>query len=94
LKAHTDAGLTPSDLQLHECRHSFKTFLEDSGIRESRVDRYMGHADHSVQGRYSNQSEAKYLEDAHALTGFLRRADTPARLDQVRDSRATVRDTP
>jgi hypothetical protein len=54
----------------------------------------MGHADHSVQGRYSHQSEAKYLEDAQALTAFLRRADTPARVEQLRDSRATVRDTP
>jgi integrase len=66
-RAHEDAGLEPADLQLHECRHSFKTFLEDAGIRESRVDRYMGHADHSVPGRYSHQSEAKYLEDAQAL---------------------------
>jgi hypothetical protein len=94
LKAHTDAGLEPADLQLHEARHSFKTFCEDAGIRESRLDRYMGHADHSVQGRYSHQSDAKYLEDAQALTAFLRRADTPARIARVRDSRATVRDTP
>ena len=79
-KAYEDAALEPADLQLHECRHSFKTFLEDAGIRESRVDRYMGHADHSVQGRYSHQSEAKYLEDAQALTAFLRRADTPSRM--------------
>jgi integrase len=79
-RAHTAANLEPSDLQLHEARHSFKTFLEDAGIRESRVDRYMGHADHSVQGRYSHQSEAKYLEDAQALTAFLRRADTTSRL--------------
>ena len=56
-------------LQLHECRHSFKTFLEDAEIRASRVDRYLGHADHAVQGRYSHQSDAKYLEDAQALDG-------------------------
>jgi len=62
-------------------------------VRESRVDRYMGHADHSVQGRYSHQSDAKYLEDAQALTSFLQRADNPTRLERVRDSRATVRDT-
>ena len=67
-RAYTDAGLEPNDLQLHECRHSYKSFLEDADVRESRVDRYMGHADHSVQGRYSHQSDAKYLEDAQALT--------------------------
>jgi integrase len=83
MRAYEAAKLEPSDLQLHECRHSFKTFLEDADIRESRVDRYMGHADHSVQGRYSHQSDAKYLEDAQALTGFLRRADTPTRVDNL-----------
>ena len=93
-KAHEDAGLDPADLQLHEARHTFKTFLEDADIRASRVDRYLGHADHSGQARYSRQSDAKYLEDAQALTAFLRRADTPSRVEQVRDSRATVRDTP
>jgi integrase len=92
-RAHEAAELAPKDLQLHECRHSYKTFLEDADIRESRVDRYMGHADHSVQGRYSHQSDAKYLDDAQALSAFLRRADTPTRVKQVRDSRATVRDT-
>jgi len=36
-----------------------------------------------MQGRYSHQSDAKYLEDAQALTGFLRRADTPGRVEQL-----------
>jgi len=66
-RAYKASKVEPSTLQLHECRHTYRTFTEDSGIRESRVDRYMGHADHSVQGRYSHQSEAKYLEDAQAL---------------------------
>jgi integrase len=70
------AGLVPSDLQLHECRHSYKAFLEAADIRESRVDRYMGHANHSVQARYSHQFDGKYLEDAQALSTYLRRADS------------------
>jgi hypothetical protein len=49
------------------------------------------HADHSVQGRYSHQSDVKYLEDAQALTAFLRRADTPARVEQVRQLRDSAR---
>ena len=92
-RAYKKAGLEPSDLQLHECRHSFKGFLEATDIRDSRIDRYMGHANHSVQARYSHQAEHQYLDDAKALSEYLRRADTPSRADQVRDGRATVRDT-
>jgi hypothetical protein len=40
-----------SQLQLHEGRHSFKTFLEAADIRDSRIDRYLCHANHGVQGR-------------------------------------------
>jgi integrase len=92
-RAYKGVGLEPSDLQLHECRHSYKTFLEAADIRESRVDRYMGHANHSVQGRYSHQLEAQYLDDANDLSEYLSRADTPSRIEQVRDNCATVRDT-
>jgi hypothetical protein len=66
--------------------------LEATNIRDSRIDRYLGHANHSVQARYSHQLDHQYLEDARALSEFLRRADTPSRVEQVRDSRATMRD--
>jgi integrase len=79
-----------SQLQLHEGRHSFKAFLEAADIRDSRIDRYMGHANHSVQGRYSHQLDAQYLDDAKALSEYLRLADTPSRVQQVRTSRAPV----
>jgi integrase len=88
------AGLEHSNLQLHEGRHSYKTFLEATEIRDSRIDRYMGHANHTVQARYSHQLDAKYLDDAQALSEYLRLADTPSRAEEVRDNRATVRDTP
>lgn len=90
-RAFKKKGFEPADLQLHECRHTFKAFLEATEIRDSRIDRYMGHSNHTVQARYSHQLEAQYLEDAKALTDYLRRTDTPSR---VRDSRATVHDTP
>jgi hypothetical protein len=70
--------------------HSFKTFLEAADIRDSRIDRYMCHANHSVQGRYPHQLDAQYLDDAKALSEYLRLADTPGRMQQVRTSRAPV----
>ena len=92
-RAFKHAKLEPSDLQLHECRHSYKSWLEDIGIPDSRIDRYLGHSDGSVQRRYSHQLDHQYLEDAQALTDYVRRAVSPTRGDQVRDSRATVRDS-
>jgi integrase len=83
------AELEPSDFQLHEGRHSFKAFLEATEIRDSRIDRYLGHAKHSVQARYSHQLDPSYLDDAKALSAFLR-LDTPARMEMVRTSRAPV----
>jgi hypothetical protein len=37
--------------------------------------------------------EAQYLDDANDLSEYLSRADTPSRIEQVRDNCATVRDT-
>lgn len=91
-RAYKAAGLVPTDLQLHECRHSYKAFLEAADIRESRVDRYMGHANHSVQARYSHQFDGKYLEDAQALSAYLRRADSPGRMEQLEKAEATTRE--
>jgi integrase len=81
-RAYTKAKLEPADLQLHECRHSFSSWLSAAGVPDSRADRYMGHADHSTPGRYRHQLDAQYLEDAQAFGDYLRRADTPSRLAQ------------
>jgi integrase len=98
-----DAGFEPADFQMHEARHSYRTFLAAAGIPRDRRDRYLGHADGSVGSRYEHQLEHQYLDDARTLGEYLTRADTPARIeeldeieirDEVRDSRATVRDAP
>jgi integrase len=91
-RAWRKAGITPSDFQLHQARHSYKSYLEATEIRDSRINRYMGHADHSVQARYSHQLDPLYLDDSQALTRYLDRADAPTR-EALRDSRATVSDT-
>ena len=56
---------------LHEARHSFSTWLDHAGISEARADRYMGHANPSVQARYRHQLEGQLAEDASRLEDYL-----------------------
>jgi integrase len=56
---------------LHECRHSFSTFLDAAGISETRADRYMGHSNSSVANRYRHQLEGQLVEDAARLDEYL-----------------------
>jgi integrase len=69
-----------SYLQLHECRHSYSSFLAAAGIPKERRDLYRGHADHSMEGRYTHQLDASHLDDARTFSDYLRKADTPTRL--------------
>lgn len=87
------AGLEPFNLQLHEGRHTCKTLMAAAGIPPDRRDRYLGHANNSVAGRYEHQLEHQYLDDAKTFAEYLRRADTPTRVEQVRDNCATVSDS-
>jgi hypothetical protein len=66
-----DAGFEPADFQMHEARHSYRTFLAAAGIPRDRRDRYLGHADGSVGGRYEHQLEHQYLDDARTLGEYL-----------------------
>jgi hypothetical protein len=70
-KAWDDAGL--QRITLHECRHSFSTFLDAAGVSETRADIYMGHANHSVSRRYRHPSQ--YAEDAARLDEYLSGAE-------------------
>jgi integrase len=58
-------------LTLHEARHSFSTFLDAAGISETRADRYMGHSNGSVAGRYRHQLPTQLAEDARTLDTYL-----------------------
>jgi integrase len=78
------------DLNLHEARHSYSSYLAAAGIPKDRRDRYLGHADHSMDGRYTHQLDPSYLDDAQTFSDYLNRADTPSRVQQVRTSRAPV----
>jgi integrase len=56
---------------LHECRHSYSTYLDASGISETRADRYMGHSNPSVANRYRHALEGQLAEDAERLDTYL-----------------------
>jgi integrase len=56
---------------LHEARHSFSTWLDHAGISETRADRYIGHANPSVQGRYRHQLDGQLADDAARLEAYL-----------------------
>jgi integrase len=58
-------------LTLHECRHSFSTYLDAAGISETRADRYMGHSNPSVANRYRHQLAGQLSEDAARLDSYL-----------------------
>jgi hypothetical protein len=74
------AGLEPADLQLHEARHTYRTLLAAAGIPRDRRDRYTGHSDPTVGGRYEHQLDGQYLDDAQTFGEYLRRADAPTRI--------------
>ena len=56
---------------LHELRHSFSTFLDHAGVSADRADRYMGHANPTVQARYRHQLPGQLEEDARRLEEYL-----------------------
>jgi integrase len=55
----------------HEARHSFSTWLDAAGISETRADRYMGHSDGSVPGRYRHSLPGQLEEDARRVDDYL-----------------------
>lgn len=69
LRGDVEIELVP--IGLHEARHSFSTWLDHAGISETRADRYMGHANPSVQTRYRHQLEGQLTEDAARLEAWL-----------------------
>ncbi len=63
--------LTLDKIDLHECRHSYSSYLDAAGLSEARMDRYMGHSDHSTPGRYRHQFETQLAEDVVTLEAYL-----------------------
>jgi integrase len=69
LRGGAEVELVP--IGLHAARHSFSTWLDHAGVSETRADRYMGHANPSVQARYRHQLDGQLAEDAGRLEEWL-----------------------
>jgi integrase len=63
------AELVP--IALHECRHTYSSFLDAAGVSEARADRYMGHSNRTVSARYRHQLDGQLAEDAATLERYL-----------------------
>jgi integrase len=68
-KSWKDAGL--KQIGLHECRHSFRSFLNAAHVPKFNADVYMGHADGSVSSRYTHLNSGVLADDAAALDAYL-----------------------
>jgi integrase len=64
-------SLSFEPIGLHECRHSYSSYLDAAGVSESRADRYMGHAVHTTPSRYRKQFDGQLAEDAVTLEAYL-----------------------
>lgn len=68
--AFKSAGLPR--IALHEARHSFRSYLDAIAvISDTRIDRYLGHADGSMRARYTHAFKGQLADDAAALDEYL-----------------------
>lgn len=63
---------------LHEGRHAYSIFLAAAGIPRERRDRYRGHADHSMDARYTHELPGQLAADAALLDRYLAGAQNGA----------------
>jgi integrase len=63
------APLNP--IGLHECRHSFSTWLDHADVSGARADRYMGHARSTVASRYRHLRPEQIEADRKKLDAYL-----------------------
>ena len=61
-------------LRLHDLRHSFASFLVNSGRSLYEVQRLLGHHDPKVTMRYAHLSPSALIEAANVVSGVLSRS--------------------
>jgi integrase len=77
------AKLAP--ITLHECRHTFASLMIAAGVNAKALSTYMGHSTISITlDRYGHLMPGNEAEAADLLDAYLERADTDARLVQIR----------
>jgi integrase len=79
--AWRSAGLDP--ITLHEARHTFPSLMIAAGVNAKALASYMGHASVTYD-RYGHLMPGNENEAAALLDAYLARADTQARLAQIR----------
>jgi integrase len=71
---------------LHECRHTFASLMIAAGVNAKALSTYMGHATIGITlDRYGHLMPGNEDEAAGLLDAYLARADTAARLAQLKD---------
>jgi integrase len=75
--------LTP--ITLHECRHTFASLMIAAGVNAKALSTYLGHSSIQITlDRYGHLFPGNEEEAAGLLDAYLTRADTQARLAQLR----------
>jgi len=73
-------------ITLHEARHTFASLMIAAGVNAKALATYMGHASVTITyDRYGHLMPGNETEAAALLDAYLERADTQARLAQLRE---------
>jgi integrase len=82
-RAWRAAGLEP--IGLHECRHTFASLMIAAGVNAKALSTFMGHASIMITyDRYGHLMKGAEDEAAALLDAYLERANTQARIAQLR----------
>jgi integrase len=71
-RIRTEAGLP--HLRIHDLRHSYASFLVNSGISLFQVQQILGHSQPQVTQRYSHLSTRTLQEEANTAAVIINRA--------------------
>lgn len=81
-RAWTTAGL--ERITLHECRHTFASFMIAAEVNAKALSTYMGHSSIQITfDLYGHLMPGNEKEAAGLLNAFLDRADSAARMAQI-----------
>jgi integrase len=90
LRAAKEAGQAASTVELltaitlHECRHTFASYMIAAGVNAKALSTYLGHANINITlDTYGHLLPGNEEEAAGLLDAFLDRANTQARIAQI-----------
>lgn len=83
--ARKKAGL--ADVRMHDLRHSFASFLVNSGRSLYEVQKLLGHAHISTTERYAHLADATLASAANAAGNYVPMGDAPVRTIDITPKR-------